>query len=75
MRSLERIRLSCLRSGAIRDLLVEGHLKRSAFDQVNLAEIHSPDFPEERLIACSNAALAGQRRLKREELLAAMEVS
>jgi hypothetical protein len=67
--------ISCLRSGAIRDLLDEGHLKRSAFDQVNLAEIHSPDFPGERLIACYNAALAEQRRLKREELLAATEAT
>jgi Transposase DDE domain len=67
--------ISCLRSGAIRDLLDEGHLKRSAFDQVNLAEIHSPDFPGERLIACYNAALAERRRLKREELLAATEAT
>jgi len=67
--------ISCLRSGAIRDLLDEGHLNRSAFDRVNLAEIHSPDFPGERLIACYNAALAEQRRLKREELLAATEAT
>lgn len=44
------------------------------FDQVNLAEIHSPDFPEERLIACYNPVLAEQRRQKREALLAATEV-
>src|SRR5215471_9913600 len=67
--------ISCPRSGAIRDLLDEGHLNRSAFDRVNLAEIHSPDFPGERLIACYNAALAEQRRLKREELLAATEAT
>jgi transposase len=66
--------ISCLRSGAIRDLLDEGHLKRSVFDQVNLAEIHSPDFPGERLIACYNPVLAEQRRQKREALLAATEV-
>jgi hypothetical protein len=67
--------ISCLRSGAIRDLLDEGHLKRSVFDRVNLAEIHSPDFPGERLIACYNAVLAEQRRQKRESLLAATEAT
>ena len=31
---------------------------RSLFDQVNLAEITSPDFPGERLTACFNPLLA-----------------
>ena len=44
--------ISALRSDAIRDLLRDGHLNRSLFDEVNLAEIESPEFPGERLIAC-----------------------
>ncbi len=65
--------ISALRSSAIRDLLKDGHLNRSLFDQVNLAEITSPDFPEERLMACFNPLLAEKRRQKRERLLAATE--
>src|SRR5262249_25059794 len=66
--------ISALRSAAIRDLIAEGHLHRSLFDQVNLAEITSPEFPGERLMACFNPLLAEKRRQKRERLLAATEV-
>ena len=38
-----------------------------------LAEISSPDFPDERLIACRNPMLAEDRARKREELLQATE--
>jgi hypothetical protein len=65
--------ISALRSPAIRDLLADGHLNRSLFDVVNLAEIASPDFPGERLVACYNPLLAEKRRQKREALLAATE--
>lgn len=44
-------------------------LQRSLFDTVNLAEITSPDFPGERLIACHNPLLEDERRRKRRELL------
>jgi hypothetical protein len=54
-------------------LIAEGLLGRSLFDEVNLAEIRSPDFPGERLIACYNPLLADQRTRRREELLAATE--
>ena len=67
--------ISALRSPAIRDLLQDGHLNRSLFDQVNLAEIESPEFPGERLIACYNPLLAEKRRRKRDQLLAATEVN
>ena len=33
-------------------------MNRSLFDEVNLAEIESPEFPGERLIACYNPLLA-----------------
>ena len=65
--------ISCLRSGAIRQLIDDGRLPRSLFDERNLAEISSPEFPGERLIACYNPLLADQRRQRREELLAATE--
>ena len=65
--------ISALRSPAIRELVDGGHLPLSLFDEQNLAEITSPDYPGERLIACYNPLLADQRRRKREELLAATE--
>jgi transposase len=65
--------ISALRSEAIRDLLDKGRLERTLFDRVNLAEIASPDFPNERLIACYNPLLAEQRHNKRQRLLAATE--
>jgi transposase len=65
--------ISALRSGSIRELMDEGYLQRSLFDRQNLAEIHSPEFPGERLMACYNPLLADQRCRKREELLTATE--
>jgi hypothetical protein len=65
--------ISCLRSGSIRSLIDKGYLQRSLFDETNLAEIQSPDFPGERLIACLNPLLADERARKRQELLQATE--
>ncbi|HUT93465.1 MAG TPA: IS1634 family transposase [Thermoguttaceae bacterium] len=65
--------ISALRSGAIRGLLQRGELQRSLFDEMNLAEIESAEFPGERLVACFNPLLADERRRKREALLAATE--
>ena len=61
--------ISALRSEAIRALIEQGRLQASTFAEVNLAEITSPDFPGERLVACYNALLAEERRRKRNELL------
>lgn len=65
--------ISALRSGSIRKLVNEGNLQMSLFDETNLAEIHSPEFLDERLVACYNPILAEERREKREKLLAATE--
>ncbi len=65
--------ISALRSRAIRDLVESGSLQLSLFDQKDLAEIHSPEFPSERLVACFNPLLAEERGRKREELLKATE--
>jgi transposase len=65
--------ISALRSEAIRELVTVGTVTRSLFDQVDLAEITTPDFPGERLIACYNPLLADRRTDKRERLLQATE--
>lgn len=65
--------ISALRSEKVRQLVDQKHLQLSLFDQQNLAEIHSPDFPGERLMACFNPLLAQERKRKRRELLDATE--
>ena len=65
--------ISCLRFDAIRELVNQGDLQLSLFDQQNLAEISSQNYPGERLIACYNPLMAEQRKRKREELLVATE--
>jgi len=66
--------ITCLRAPALKKLMADdGPLQLSLFDQQDLAEITSPDFPGERLIACRNPLLAAERARKREDLLAATE--
>ena len=65
--------ISALRSAAIRRLLADGRLIRADLEAERLAEITSPEFPGERLVACFNPQLAEQRRQKRQDLLAATQ--
>jgi Transposase DDE domain len=65
--------ISALRSGAIRRLLADGRRIREDLEAERLAEITSPEFPGERLVACYNPQLAEQRRQKRQGLLAAAQ--
>ena len=66
--------ITALRAPAIQKLAAEGGpLQLSLFDERDLAEIESPDFPGERLVVCKNPALAEERRRKRGELLDATE--
>jgi len=65
--------ISALRSEAIRGLVASGELQLSLFDEQNLAEITSADFPGERLMACYNPLLADDRRRTRTELVDATE--
>jgi len=66
--------ITCLRGPAIRKLMADdGPLQLSLFDEQDLAEISSPDYPGERLIACRNPVLAAERARKRADLLAATE--
>ena len=61
--------LSALRSAGIRKLVEEGSLDPTLFDELNLAEIASPEYPGERLIVCKNPFMAEKRRRTRDELL------
>ena len=63
--------ITTLRAPTIRKLIKAGQVAQTMFDQRDLAEISSPDFPAERLIVCRNPVLADQRHRKRQELLAA----
>jgi hypothetical protein len=66
--------ITCLRAPAIQALAAEGGpLQLSLFDERDLAEIESPDYPGERLIVCRNPDLAQERARKREALLVATE--
>jgi hypothetical protein len=61
--------ISALKSREIRTLMDKGPLQLSLLDKRGLAEIASPDFPGERLVACFNPLLAEERRRTRRELL------
>ena len=66
--------ITCLRAPQIQALAQDdGPLQLSLFDERDLAEISSPDFPGERLIVCRNRELAKERARKREALLVATE--
>ena len=66
--------ITALRAPAIKKLMADGGpLQLSLFDEQDLAEITSPDFPGERLVACRNPYLAADRARTREDLLAATE--
>src|SRR5258705_11166461 len=66
--------ITALRAPAIKQLAAAGGpLQPSLFDDRDMAEITSPDYPGERLVVCKNPLLAEERARKRAELLAATE--
>ena len=65
--------ITALKSVSIRALIEQGQLQLGLFDDRNLFEFSSPDYPGERLVACRNAQLAKLRAHKREALLCATE--
>lgn len=65
--------ITALRADSIRKIASQGLIQPSLFDERDLAEITSPDFPGERLIVCRNPLLRQERARKRQELLAATE--
>ncbi|MDQ7007483.1 MAG: IS1634 family transposase [Acidobacteriota bacterium] len=65
--------ITALRAKQIQRLVQQGSLQLSLFDEFDLGEVTSPEYPGERLIACRNPLLADERERKREELLQATE--
>ena len=65
--------ITALKNASIRTLVEQGQLQLGLFDERNLVELTSPEYPGERLVACRNPQLAKLRAFKREELLAATE--
>lgn len=66
--------ISSLRAPQITQLAAEhGPFQPSLFDERNLIELASEQFPGERLVVCRNPLLAQERARKRAELLAATE--
>jgi transposase len=65
--------ITALKNASIRSLVEQGQLQLGLFDERDLVELSSPEYPGERLVACRNPQLAKLRALKREQLLAATE--
>ena len=65
--------ITALRSDSIKKLVKQETIQLSLFDERDLAEVTSDDYPDERLIVCRNPLLAAERARKRQELLAAAE--
>ena len=65
--------ITALRAPTIRTLLEQGAFQLSLFDERDLAEVTSADFPDDRLVVCRNPWLAAERARKRLDLLAAIE--
>jgi len=69
-------RITALRTPAIQALAAENRpLQMSLFDDRDMAEITSPDYPGERLVVCRNPLLAAERARKRQDLLAATDAN
>ena len=72
LRELEGVDwISALKSGAISALVENKHLQLGLFDEKNLFEFTSPDYPGERFVACRNEELRKLRAHKRQSLLQA----
>jgi hypothetical protein len=63
--------ITALKSQSLRKLTESEVIQPSLFDETNLVEVTSDDFPAERLIACRNPILGRKRTHKRQELLEA----
>lgn len=64
--------ITALRAPDIQALAADGGpLQLGLFDERDMAEITSPDYPDERLVVCRNKALADERTRKRNDLIEA----
>jgi len=70
LRSIEGLDwISALRAPSIRKLVDQGTIDSSLFDDKDIAELTSDDFPGERLMVCFNPLLAEKRARVRQALL------
>ncbi len=65
--------ISGLTKASIRKLAEVEAIQLGLFDEVNLVEFESEDYPDERLIACRNPLVAAKNQKQREELLQIVE--
>jgi hypothetical protein len=65
--------ITALKAPQVKRLARTGAFQPSLFDEQNLAEITSDEFPGERLLVCRNPLVAAERARKREALLEATE--
>jgi Transposase DDE domain len=65
--------ITALKAPQVKKLVKDGDLQLSLFDQQNLAEIASEDYPGERLIVCRNPLVGADRARRREDLLTSTE--
>jgi transposase len=65
--------ITALRNDSIRKLVEQKTIQLSLFDERDLAEVTSSDYPDERLIVCRNPLLAEERARKRNVLLRAAQ--
>ncbi|MBI3522151.1 MAG: IS1634 family transposase [Chloroflexi bacterium] len=65
--------ITALKAPQVKKLVKVGSLQLSLFDEQNLGEIASADYPGERLVVCRNPLVAAERARKREDLLQATE--
>jgi hypothetical protein len=65
--------ITALKAPQVKRLARTGAVQPSLFDEQNLAEIASDDYPGERLVVCRNPLVAAERARKRDALLEATE--
>lgn len=61
--------ITALRASQIRKLVEQEAIQLSLFDERNLVEFSSSNYPDERLIACRNPLLAQEKYVTRQDLL------
>ena len=65
--------VTALKAVQIQELFKTGQLSIEHFEKSDWVELSTPDYRDERLIACRNAKLAGHRHHRRQSLLSATE--
>ena len=61
--------ITALKSGSIQKLVKHHHVQLGLFDEINLFEITTPEYPGERLVVCRNPELVKLRGRKRQALV------